>query len=234
MTIHFRTRIQSPIDYSANLFPGENGCCCTGSSENSAFVSSYGNCNALGGYFTQQENCSEITCLPTGRTGCCCACAYEGATEGVEYSVCQDLDGVWEEGPCSESPICIKNGRDVTEKRACCGFTYDASNNIISQCFDVCIEKDCFDLRIQPYSSTFYPTGGDCTILGNLCSSPQLVGMNNNREDFLGNCCVQGRPCKCYKNITFDACNFINGSFYYLGDPEPSCEDCLNNCSETV
>jgi len=227
MTIHFRTRIQSPIDYSTNLFPGENGCCCTGPYPNASFPSSYGNCNALNGYFTQGSECSTITCLPTGATGCCCACAYGGATEGVEYSVCQDLDGVWELGTCPSSPNCISNGRNVIDKRACCGYSGGKP-----QCIDVCTEKDCFDLRFPPYSSTFFPTGGNCLDINPTCSSPSGDQLNDNRIDIIGNCCVQGMPCKCYKNVTSTACDFIDGSFYILGDPEFSCEDCLNNCSE--
>lgn len=235
MTIHFRTRIQSPIDYSVNLFPGTNGCCCTGSSEDVAFESSYGNCNALGGYFTEASNCSQVQCLPTGTTGCCCACLYNGATEGIEYSVCQDLDGVWQAGPCPTSPNCTFNGRDVRLKRACCGFTYDSNGSVITECFDVCTEKDCYNLRISPYSSTFYPTGGNCSSpsIPN-CSAPQGSAMNDDRTEIFGNCCVQGMPCKCYKNITPTACSLVNGSFYVLGDPEFSCDDCLSNCSESA
>lgn len=234
MTIHFRSRIQSPIDYSGYLFSGASGCCCTGSNPETAFASSYGNCNELGGYFTIAENC-DFTCLPTGATGCCCACTYDGATEGIEYSVCQDLDGVWTPGPCGKTPNCINAlGRDVTQKRACCGFTYDSLNNIIPECFNVCIEKDCYALKLGDFSPTFYPTGGNCELLQPNCSSPQGAAMNNERTEILGNCCVQGIPCKCFKNVTLTACDLINGSFYISGDPEFSCTDCINNCSETA
>jgi hypothetical protein len=236
MTIHFRSRIQTPLDYTEYLFPGVQGCCCTGSSPDTAFPSSYGNCNALDGYFTISETC-DFTCFPKGTTGCCCACAYDGATNGIEYSVCQDLDGVWTPGLCDvEAPSCINfQGRDVRNKRACCGFTYDSTGTVISDCFDVCTEKDCYALKLGNFAPTFFPTGGNCTVLIDACaSSPQGLAMNNDRTEILGNCCVQGAPCKCYKNITPTACDLVNGSFYLLGDPEFSCTDCINNCSETV
>lgn len=233
MTIHFRSRIQTPVDYSSVLFPGTQGCCCTGPyPEYSAFSSSYGQCNALNGYFSISDSCTNVACFPQGITGCCCACAYGGATSGIEYSVCQDLDGVWQSGDCNPTPNCIKNGRGVTLPRACCGFTYDSNDNIISECFDVCTEKDCYALRLGGFSPTFYPTGGNCVILGPTCSAPQIAPMNDNRTDTFGNCCVQGTPCRCYKNMTNELCEGINGSFYLMGDPEFSCTDCLNNCSE--
>jgi hypothetical protein len=173
--------------------------------------------------------------LPVGATGCCCACAYGGATEGIEFSVCQDLDGQWEPGLCPSSPNCVSRGRNVTFPRACCGYTYNSNGDIISRCFDVCTEKDCYALRLGNFASTFFPTGGNCSIVGASCSSsPQGSAMNDNRIDILGNCCVQGIPCKCYKNINLTACDLINGSFYLLGDPEFSCTDCINNCSETA
>lgn len=233
MSIHFRSRIQSPIDYSSVLFPGTEGCCCTGAyPEYSAFQSSYGNCNALGGYFSVSQECSSITCLPLGQTGCCCACAYGGTAEGIEYSVCQDLDGVWQSGACTQTSSCTNpQGRDVRNKRPCCGFTYDGSQNIISQCFEVCNEKDCYALRLGDFSPTFYPTGGNCQTVS--CTSPQFASMNIDTR-VLGNCCVQGIPCRCYKNFSYENCEFLNGSFYILGDPEFSCTDCLNNCSETA
>lgn len=233
MTIHFRTRIESPVDYSRVLFPGTLGCCCTGPDPNTAFESSYGNCNALNGYFTIETDCSNVQCFPQGTTGCCCACSYDGATEGIEFSVCQDLDGVWEEGPCTESPICVNsNGRDVQDKRACCGYTYDDSGNIVSRCFDVCTEQDCYALRLGGFAPTFFPTGGDCFVVNPSCATPQTAQMNNDTT-IVGNCCIQGYPCRCFKNLSFDQCELLSGSFYILGDPESSCEDCIKNCSET-
>lgn len=229
MTIHFRSRIQSPIDYSEYLFPGTNGYCCTGGYPDfqQPFQTSYGNCNALGGHFRVTPE----GCLPIGITGCCCACAYGGATSGIEYSLCQDLDGVWVAGDCPPEPICTdSNGRGVTFPRACCGFTYDSAGDIISECFEVCTEKECYALRLGNFASTFYPTNSNCSSV--TCTSPQIAPMNDNRDKIFGNCCVQGIPCRCYKNLTFEACEVAGGAFYILGDPEFSCDDCVKNCSE--
>jgi len=232
MSIHFRSRIQSPIDYSDQLFPGTNGCCCTGS--NSPFPASYGECNAVDGYFQADlgDSCASTLCLPTGKTGCCCACLYGGMTEGIEYSFCQDIDGAWQEGNCptNADEFCVNSaGRDVRLKRACCGYT---SGNV-PMCFNVCTEQDCYNLRSGNLASTFYPTGGNCEQINPSCSSPQDSSLNNNTVEIYGNCCVQGSPCRCYKNVTIEACNFITGAFYLSNDPEFSCTDCINNCSET-
>jgi hypothetical protein len=242
MSIHFRSRIQSPVNYSAFLFPGTNGCCCTGSSSDLsfAFTSTVGECNALGGYFSVAENCSTVNCLPRGTTGCCCACSYGGMTEGIERTVCEDLDGVWQEGACPEDPaaFCIAgDGRDVRDKRRCCGFTL-SNGETLPQCYDVCLARECVLLTVGDYTPTFYPTPGSCD------THPPCSGLSDNLQisftppdtgqpsnDVYGNCCVQDNPCRCYESVTFNVCERLNGTFYLMGEKDYPCSECLNNCS---
>lgn len=242
MTIHFRSRIQSPIDYTSYLFPGTNGCCCTGTSEELAisFQSTYGACNALGGYFTVSSECG-YSCLPKGATGCCCACSYAGLTEGIEKATCEDKDGIWQAGSCSEliaDAFCISGtGRDVRLNRKCCGYTL-IGGITQSKCYSVCTEEECSKLTVGNYVPIFYPgtesceSDPECPVLqGNSQSTNSSFITGNSLRDSYGNCCVQGIPCKCYESISFSACERLNGSFYVLGDKEFSCENCISNCT---
>lgn len=242
MSIHFRSRIQTPIDYSAYLFSGMSGCCCTGSSDISSksFKSTYGACNALGGYFFEADECSGF-CLPQGKTGCCCACFYGGITEGIEKTVCEDLDGVWTEGSCSKvnpATFCISGDRDVRNTRKCCGYTLIAGTTQ-SKCFSVCTEADCAKLNSDGYSTIFYPATGNCDTNPG-CSSVINTKKPNNSSfitgnvelDTYGNCCVQGVPCRCFESINFKDCERLNGSFYLLGEKDFSCSECSRNCTQ--
>ena len=242
MTIHFRSRIQSPVDYSAFLFPGTNGCCCTGSSSDLAFAftSTPGECNALGGYFSLSENCSTVSCLPRGVTGSCCACSYGGMTEGIEKSVCEDLDGVWREGPCPEDPetFCIAgDGRDVRDKRRCCGFTFTGGVTL-PECTNVCLARECAERALGSYIPTFYPNQGTCEENPPCSGIQDSLQLNfggsetgNQTTDVYGNCCVQDSPCRCYESVTFSVCEKLNGTFYIMGEQDYPCSECINNCS---
>lgn len=243
MTIQFRYNIKSVT--TDDYFLSRKGCCCTGSNNIGEqiffpYPTSYSKCNADGGYFVINDDlnfddCSNLGPCPTkGITGCCCACSYGGITEGIEFDVCQDLNGNWQQGPCPEdTDLCISGSIDFRNKKACCGYTL-IGGNPTSRCFDVCTEKECFDLRYQELASTYYPVGGACAVLNPSCSSSQIQSLNDNITEILGNCCVQGFPCTCYTNLSFNQCELINGSFYLTTDPEFSCDDCINNCSEIM
>lgn len=247
MTIHFRSRIQSPIDYSPYLFGGVNGCCCTGSNSQGAtpFQASYGECMASSGYFYVSENgsCSN-SCLPQGRTGCCCACQYNGMTEGIEKSVCEDKNGIWQEGTCpsteNEDSFCMTSyGMDARIPRKCCGFTLSEEGAITPICVDVCSEEECSKQKVEGnYVPVFYPDisctdNSDCPqIQGTLMFANSSFLTGNPIDDIYGNCCIQGKKCRCLENITYSDCEKINGSFYQLQDKEFSCADCFANCTK--
>jgi hypothetical protein len=160
-------------------------------------------------------------------------------TEGIERATCEDLDGIWMVGSCpeDENQICINGyGRNVKEKRACCGVTYQGGETY-AYCEDVCLARECTDNTVGNYIPKFYVNGEQCpqdcsAILGN----PQLNFGDGDtgkpQSDVYGNCCIQGTPCRCIQSITLDLCNKLNGSFYVLGETNYSCEDCTENCSQ--
>lgn len=243
MSINFRAKIKSEIDYSSYLFPGSLGCCCTGSSDRGSipFQSSYGECMASSGYFYVSDSGScDQACLPQGTTGCCCSCFYGGMTEGIERSLCEDKNGIWKSGPCDEAAdiFCItSSGIDKRSLRKCCGFTF-SSGQIVPICIDVCTEEDCSKQKVnENYVPVFYP---QLTCEDNP-SCPEIQGiiaMQNNYfltgipfDDTYGNCCIQGKKCRCLQNVSYSYCSSVNGSFYRLQDAESSCADCLANCT---
>lgn len=244
MTIHFRSRIQSPINYNNYLFPGTVGCCCTGPAgiQTSFFESTFGACNALGGYFKLSESGScEGQCFPQGTTGCCCACVYAGMTEGIEKGKCEDLEGNWIAGECpeDENDICVTtdNSKDFSEFKKCCGYTL--INGVTTPvCFSVCTEEECSKLTVGNLVSVYYPnssclTSPNCQGTQSLQDSPNNTLLTGNPEkDIYGNCCIQGIPCKCFEGINLFTCKGLNGSFYVLGEIDYPCSECLKNCTE--
>jgi len=244
MTIHFRSRIQSPIQHTDKLFPsGYNGCCCTGGKPSTGFDSTLGECNALDGYFKYTTlPCSSFECPPKGKTGCCCACAFSGMTSGVEECTCQDLGGIWVEGDCSNQNqefLCIRDDDeiDVRKKSACCGVTFIGG---ITQayCELVCTPYECEDNTIPGFSSNYFVGVHDCPTIQTFCSlppqfAPLTAPPKDTLEDYIyGNCCIQGKSCRCIENITLKNCSMLNGSFYLLGEKEYDCNMCYRNCSK--
>ena len=249
MSIHFRTRTQSPVNYSKYLFPGVNGCCCTGSSKEGyfPFKSTFGECNGLGGYFqlTESSSCDQLSCLPKGTTGCCCSCTHQGMADNIEKTQCDDLDGTWSPEPCFKIidvlSFCTKNNRDVRKKRACCGVTLTAGQTL-TYCEDVCLARECADNTIGSFVPKFYVNGERCTdypppqcsgILGNddIIYSGDVTG--NLANDVKGNCCIQDTPCRCIENINLNDCNKLGGSFYVLGETDFWCSSCIENCTRS-
>lgn len=242
MTINFRSKIKSPINYSQYLFGGTVGCCCTGSNFHGAlpFQSSYGECMASSGYFYISDSGScEGGCLPQGTTGCCCACSYGGMTEGIEKSLCEDKNGIWQAGPCRENPdiFCLgPNGVDARLPKKCCGFTL-SSGQVTPICVNVCTEEDCSNYKVDNYVTVFYPTiscldDPFCPqIQGIMGSQNSYFITGNPQDDIYGNCCIQGKKCRCLSNVSYSSCLRFNGSFYRLEDIEYSCVDCLANCT---
>lgn len=241
MSIHFRSRIQSPINYSTYLFPGVSGCCCTGSSEDGAvpFESTFGACNALNGYFSMSPDCKN-SCFPKGKTGCCCASFYSGMSDGIEKTQCEDLNGIWSSSPCKDldsEKFCITGDKDIRLKKKCCGYTL-IDGSVESRCYSVDTEEECSKLTVKGYTPVFYETGETCQKNPECPSIIQNKKPNNTtfltgviEKDTYGNCCIQGIPCRCIETISFYDCDRLNGSFYLLGDKEFSCSECERNCT---
>ena len=250
MTIHFRSRIESPIKHIDKLFPnGINGCCCTAGYPYTAFDSTLGECNGLDGYFIYQPiPCSSYECPRKGVTGCCCACAFSGMTSGISECECQDLLGVWTAGDCSnQNPdvLCIRplssyndyQGTDARKKNACCGVTL-VGDTPQPYCETVCTPWECEDNTISGFSSNFFIGVYSCPGVQTFCSlPPQFAALTSppkeTLEDYVyGNCCLQGTKCICLENVTLKRCISLNGSFYLAEELEYDCKMCYKHCTQ--
>lgn len=247
MTIHFRSRIQSPIQHTDKLFPGGyQGCCCTGDAGSIAFQSTLGECNALDGYFRYSASNCNFACPPRGQTGCCCACSFAGMTSGVEKCACEDLGGNWVEGDCNDrdaDEFCVTTDpfsgvqRDARLKTACCGVTL-IGGVTSSYCEEVCTPFECEDNTVTGYSSNYFVGVNSCSEIQSFCSLTPLTAPSTQQpkytlEDYVyGNCCLQGTRCRCIERITLKDCSDLNGSFYFLGEPEYDCLICYKNCTK--
>lgn len=145
------------------------------------------------------STCSYSQCPFGGLTGCCCSCKYMtdeeralldadiynapfGMVDGVGQCECEDIGGRWINGPCDRTDPrthCRKpNGVDVRLPKACCGVTLELQTvggveGLFPSpfCKDVCNSRDCADITIGGYVSTFYDNGRRC-FFGNNAGGP--------------------------------------------------------------
>ena len=75
MSIQFRSRITSAIDYSTILT--NYGYCCNSSDPANPTRKTFVECVTEGGYFVQGASGQQVTCPePDTQLGCCCSCSY--------------------------------------------------------------------------------------------------------------------------------------------------------------
>jgi hypothetical protein len=174
MSIQFRTRSQTVVDYSEYITNNNiTGCCYTYNSETNTVSkqeqSSISACNGLNGHFIAGQ-CDENTNITPSSTGCCCACSLTNPTV-TTLCDCESLSGRWTLGStCSESEetLCISgtlensNRLDYREPRACCYPEYNDDGTVYANCVDVCSEKECAEKAVYPYTATFYNNGRKC------------------------------------------------------------------------
>ena len=184
MSIQFRTRSQTPVNYSD--FVVENaqniGCCYVYDSETNTVSNTsnttWSNCNQLNGYFVK-GNCDENLKITPSSLGCCCACALKADPQINSYlktttfCECNEKSGNWTLGECPDNQTeeviqqyCISEFPellDYRERRACCypEFTLDG---VVAKCEDVCTERECAEKAIFPYDATFYSKGRKCNV----------------------------------------------------------------------
>lgn len=176
MSIQFRTRSQTPVDYSSYITNNNvTGCC---------YVYSNGEvtptpditlsaCNQLNGYFVVGQ-CDSNNNIKPSSVGCCCSCqANEEGNPLTETTLCDcaSMSGKWTLGECSNidvETLCISgtpersNIIDFRKKKACCHPTYTEDFTVYAECTDVCSEKECAEKTIYPYTSTFFNNGRKC------------------------------------------------------------------------
>jgi hypothetical protein len=211
MSIQFRTRSQTVVDYSrfVNGNGSEpSGCCYVYDAETNSVTNSsktVSECNQLNGYFLNGTCDNNITITPSTK-GCCCACKNFPETgsylKNTTFCECQDISGLWTSGSCPESEtpealefLCISappKRIDHRKTRACCHpeFTTDG---VIATCTDVCTEKECAEKAIYPYSATFYKNGRKCfETVGDASPAINECSLNTTFNGKVVNSCVNG------------------------------------------
>jgi hypothetical protein len=181
MSVQFRTRSQTIVDYSQYIInSGITGCCHV---INNGAVTRTSNkslteCNDLNGHFIAGECDESIT---PSTLGCCCACKSTTSSKLQKTTLCEceSLSGLWKAGDletCTETQTsvgilndwCISgsasksNQIDFRKKRACCHPEFLDDGTVVSNCTDFCSEKECAELAAFPYTSTFYTNGRQC------------------------------------------------------------------------
>jgi hypothetical protein len=174
MSIQFRTRSQTVVDYSQYITNNNITGCCYVYNSNTNSVSkiadtTVSDCNQRSGHFIAGQ-CDENTNITPSSTGCCCACSLTNPTV-TTLCECESLSGLWTVGStCSESEetLCVSgtlensNRLDHREPRACCYPEYNDDGTVYANCVDVCSEKECAAKAVYPYTATFYNDGRKC------------------------------------------------------------------------
>jgi hypothetical protein len=160
MTIQFRTRTKSTINYSPEL--KSTGVCCDPLGEKSQ--KTFLECFQSGGNF-YYGLIDEINCPTVGATGCCCSCSannfdetevystppnYEcdkpislstkGLTDNVTECECNRIGGKWTEGKCPSSSTFINEAEAISF----CLKQYEPGTIRETTCnFDVRVPRSC-------------------------------------------------------------------------------------------
>ena len=162
MSVQFRTRSQTIVDYSQYITnSGITGCCHV--IENGTVVptsdTNLTECNRLNGHFIAGECDNSIT---PSTLGCCCACKSTTASKLTKTTLCEceSLSGLWTEGNldnctttqanstiindrCISGSASKSNQLDFRKKRACCHPEFLDDGTVVSNCTDFCSEKEC-------------------------------------------------------------------------------------------
>jgi hypothetical protein len=190
MSIQFRTRSQTVVDYSQYITNNNITGCCYVYNSNTNSVSkiadtTVSDCNQRSGHFIAGQ-CDENTNITPSSVGCCCACSFSTSANFLQKTTlceCQSVSGLWTldsdctlpTGPGSADAsnaeikrLCISgtlensNQLDYRNKRACCHPEYNDDGTVYANCTDVCSEKECAEKAVYPYTSTFYNSGRKC------------------------------------------------------------------------
>lgn len=211
MSIQFRTRSQTTVDYSR--FINQNGqeptgCCYVYDSVTNTVSSSsksLSQCNQVNGYFLSGE-CDENTNITPSTKGCCCA--SKNIAEGsylkqTTFCECQDRSGLWNSGDCPTQEttseldrLCISpvpESLDYRNKRACCHPEFTNYDGVVATCTDVDTEKECAEKAIFPYTATFYKSGRRCNEqVGNASPAINDCKLSTTGGGKIINSCVNG------------------------------------------
>jgi hypothetical protein len=224
MSVQFRTRSQTIVDYSQYITNSEiTGCChvITDGTVNSTPGIDLTRCNRLNGYFIAGECDNSIT---PSTLGCCCACKSTTASKLTKTTLCEceSLSGLWTSGDLTNctttqndstinDDFCISgsasksNQLDFRKKRACCHPEFLDDGTVASNCTDLCSEKECAELAIFPYTSTFYTNGRQCDTQVGAASPARDECSLSFIDDNVMNSCDNGTNLFCW-NTYYERC----------------------------
>ena len=226
MSVQFRTRSQTSVDYSQYITnSGVTGCChvITNGTISTTPNTNLTECNRSNGHFIAGDCDASIT---PSTLGCCCACKLlTGNNNGLKKTTlceCESLSGLW---TTDEMDTCISTGLpaninhrcisgsaeksnklDFREKRACCHPEFVDDGTVIPNCTDFCTEKECAEVSIFPYTSTFYTNGRKCDIQVGAASPVRNECELSVDNDNVMNSCDNGTNLFCWNAPGFYSC----------------------------
>ena len=225
MSVQFRTRSQTSVDYSQYITnSGITGCChvITNGIVSTTPTTNLTECNLLNGHFIAGDCDDSIT---PSTLGCCCACKSTTPSKLTQTTLCEceSLSGLWTEGNLSNCTAtqanstiindrCISgsatksNQLDFRKKRACCHPEFLDDGTVVSNCTDFCSEKECAELAIFPYTSTFYTNGRKCdTQVGSASPARDECSLSVD-DDIVMNSCDNGTNLFCWNLPDYGRC----------------------------
>ena len=225
MSVQFRTRSQTSVDYSQYIAnSGITGCChvISNGTVTRTANTNLTECNSLNGHFIAGDCDNSIT---PSTLGCCCACKSTTSNKLTQTTLCEceSLSGLWTSGnltACTENQgssaiinsFCISgslsksNQLDFREKRACCHPEFLDDGTVISNCTDKCSEKECAQFAIFPYTSTFYTNGRQCDAQVGSASPVRDECALSVDNDNVMNSCDNGTNLFCWNIPGFQRC----------------------------
>jgi hypothetical protein len=225
MSVQFRTRSQTSVDYSQYITNSEiTGCChvITDGTVDRISNTNLTTCNSLSGYFIAGECDNSIT---PSTLGCCCACKSTTASKLTKTTLCEceSLSGLWTGGDltnctatqtnstiindrCISGSASKSNQLDFRKKRACCHPEFLDDGTVASNCTDLCSEKECAELAVFPYTSTFYTNGRQCdTQVGSASPVRDECSLSVDNDNVM-NSCDNGTNLFCWNLPDFGRC----------------------------
>jgi hypothetical protein len=226
MSVQFRTRSQTSVDYSQYIInSGITGCChvITNGTVSTTPNTNLTECNRSNGHFIAGDCDDSIT---PSTLGCCCACKLlTGNNNGLKKTTlceCESLSGLW---TTDEMDTCISTGLlpninhrcisgsaeksnklDFREKRACCHPEFLDDGTVIPNCTDFCTEKECAEVSIFPYTSTFYTNGRRCDAQVGAASPARNECELSVDNDIVMNSCENGTNLFCWDLPDYSRC----------------------------
>jgi len=226
MSVQFRTRSQTIVDYSQYITnSGVTGCChvITNGSVSTTPNTNLTECTTLNGHFIAGDCDNSIT---PSTLGCCCACNITTPSKLKKTTLCEceSLSGLWTTGNlgnctsqnpsdvtitngfCISGSVSKSNQLDFRKLRACCHPEFLDDGTVVSNCTDICSEKQCAELAIFPYTSTFYTNGRQCDAQVGAASPARDECSLSVDNDNVMNSCDNGTNLFCWKIPGFERC----------------------------